>query len=583
MAGTTPEPLPRLDPAEAIAFFRAKGWDIAFDWRDVWAEENIRAFTVAKAMSRDLLEDIRGAVDTALAEGQTLQQFAKDLAPRLFAKGWWGKKLMTDPATGEQKVVQLGSPARLRTIYETNLRTSYMAGRWQRIERSKALFPFIRYVSVLDGRERPQHHAWHGTILPVDDPWWDTHFPPCGWGCRCDGQPINRRIMERRNWKSEAPPEFAKRNYVNKRTGEVIRVEAGIDPGWGYNVGKAPLDGMGPSPRIGGDMGELNAATFSASEFEKVKGFFAAFGLDDRTAAMKGKIWADAAGWPVPISLGLLRGSNGRMVKLRPIEVLALTVAGQALLRPETISLLWVKGEDGRPLLVRRYVSVAGVVDIGGSFWRWRAGSAHGLAQGKPIWTAEQGEINARRSYRRDRRGRFARSGGSGGEWSRSDRVIASAAMAGAQRGSDVKPFNRVRIGAVSRQAAGKAKAGGLDIGGRGIVLDHLAAVHIIEHHGPEVATVSGELPITGRLLLNSHRLLNRADSIERSGDGRLGMKRLKAQILQGNAKISIIADISAANVILVSVHESRPDGKRLNREAMAKVRRARSKAKRKS
>lgn len=572
MSGTA-EPLPRLDPAEAIAFFRAKGWEIAFDWRDVWAEENTRAFTVAKAMSRDLLEDIRGAVDTALAEGQTLEQFAKDLAPRLFAKGWWGKKLMTDPATGEQKVVQLGSPARLRTIYETNLRTSYMAGRWQRIERSKALFPFIRYVSVMDGREREQHHAWHGTILPVDDPWWDTHFPPCGWGCRCDGQPINRRIMERRNWKSEAPPEFAKRSYVNKRTGEIIRVEAGIDPGWGYNVGKAPLDGIAPAPRLGGDMGELNAATFTAAEFEKVKGFFAAFGLEDRAAAMKGKIWTDAAGWPVPISLGLLRGPTGRMVKLRPFELLSLTLAGQVLLQPDVISLLWVKGEDGRPLLVRRYVSAAGVVDIGGSFWRWRAGAARGLARGKLIWSADQGEINARRSrYLRDQKGRFASTGSTGG-LKNPGRAEAKVAMKDARNASDVKPFKRAQIGMVSQNAAAKAAVGGVAISGRSIVLDHSFAAHIIGAHGPDVADISGELPITGAVLMESHRLLDRADIIHRSGFGHRKMPRLKAVVRHAGVNLAIIADVSPGNLIIVSVHEDRPGGKKLNREAQAKLR----------
>ncbi|WP_072379780.1 phage minor head protein [Novosphingobium sp. NDB2Meth1] len=567
------EPLPRLDPAEAIAFFRAKGWEIAFDWRDVWAEENIRAFTVAKAMSRDLLEDIRGAVDTALAEGQTLQQFAKDLAPKLFAKGWWGKKLMTDPATGEQKVVQLGSPARLRTIYETNLRTSYMAGRWQRIEKGKALFPFIRYVSVLDGRERPQHHAWHGTILPVDDPWWDTHFPPCGWGCRCDGQPINRRIMERRNWKSEAPPKFVERSYVNKRTGEVIRVEAGIDPGWGYNVGKAPLDGLAPAPRLGGDMGELNAAAFSDREFARVKPFFDAFGLGDKAAATKGKIWQDAAGWPAAISLGLLRGPTGRMIKLKAGELRALEAAAGVLLQPDSIAWVWVKGEDGRLLLVRRYAAAGGAVDIGGSFWRWRAGSTRGLASGKAVWTADQGEINAKRSrYVRDRKGRFASTGGAG-QWSRPDRAQALAAMKDAKRAGDVKPFKRTRVGAVSSAAAGKGKAGGIDIAGRSIVLDHTFAAHIIGAHGPDVAAISGELPITGRLLMDSHRLMSRADTIERSGIGHRMMPRLKAVVPHQGVKLAIIADVSADKVIIVSVHEDRPGGKKLNRDAQAKLR----------
>lgn len=389
------EPFPRVDPAEAIAFFRAKGWEIAFDWRDIFQEENVRAFTVAKAMSRDLLEDIREAVDTALAEGQTLQQFSKDLAPRLFAKGWWGKKLMTDPQTGEEKVVQLGSPARLRTIYETNLRTSYMAGRWQRIERAKTVMPFIRYVSVMDGREREQHHAWHGTILPVDHPWWDTHFPPCGWGCRCDGQAVNQRMMQRRLWKVQEPVKFPERSYVNKRTGEVTRVERGIDPGWSYNVGKASLDGMTPSPRggrIAGEEGELNAAIFSEAEFDQVRGFFGAFGLNDRGAALKGKVWEDAAGWPMPISLGLLRGPTGRMAKLSAGELRGLDAAAKVMLSPASVGWVWVRGVDGRMLLVRRYLSPIGAVDVARGFWRWHAGSVRRFDKGHVVWTAKGGK-----------------------------------------------------------------------------------------------------------------------------------------------------------------------------------------------
>jgi uncharacterized protein with gpF-like domain len=90
-----------LDPVEAVAFFRKKGLAASFNWKDVWAEEHAVAFTVAKAMRVDILEDIRGAVDAALAKGIPFHEFQKNLAPILQAKGWWGKRDMIDPLTGE--------------------------------------------------------------------------------------------------------------------------------------------------------------------------------------------------------------------------------------------------------------------------------------------------------------------------------------------------------------------------------------------------------------------------------------------------------------------------------------------------
>lgn len=384
------EPLPTVQPLEAIAFFRRKGWEIGFDWRDVWQEEDVRAFTVAKAMTRDLLEDIRSAVNRALSEGTTLRQFAEELRPRLAEKGWWGRKLMKDPQTGIERVVQLGSPARLRTIYETNLRTSYMAGRWQRIERTKKTFPFMRYVSVMDGRERPEHHAWHGTVLPIDDPWWDTHFPPCGWGCRCDGQALNQRMLDRKGLAVNEPPRFPVRDHVNRRTGEVTRLERGIDPGWSYNVGKAPLDALTPAPRMSSGADESEELQARGAGDLAAMPFFAAFAIPDIEAARKGKVWLDAAGWPLAISLGLLHRADGAIVDLDAAQARSLAIAADVLTRPERIGLVWVAGVDGAPLLVRRYISAKGVVDIGRSFWRWHAGSPRRFDAGHVVWAAEK-------------------------------------------------------------------------------------------------------------------------------------------------------------------------------------------------
>src|SRR3546814_8813919 len=62
------------------------------------------------------LQDIRAALDEAMANGTTFERFSKDLRPTLEAKGWWGRKNMLDPLDGKIKSVQLGSPRRLGKI-----------------------------------------------------------------------------------------------------------------------------------------------------------------------------------------------------------------------------------------------------------------------------------------------------------------------------------------------------------------------------------------------------------------------------------------------------------------------------------
>ena len=169
-------------PQDAIDYFRAKGWKIGFDYRDVWREEHAFSFTVAKATQIDVMDSIRNAIDTAIAQGMTKEKFGADLTPVLQKLGWWGKKDMTDPVTGEPVTAQLGSPRRLRTIYDVNLRTARAAGQWKRAERTKKAFPYLRYGLGPSEHHRPKHVAWNGITLPVDSPWWNTHMPINGYG-----------------------------------------------------------------------------------------------------------------------------------------------------------------------------------------------------------------------------------------------------------------------------------------------------------------------------------------------------------------------------------------------------------------
>ena len=83
--------------------------------------------------------------------------------------------------TGERRIVQLGSRQRLRIIFDTNIRMATARGRWERFERTRRHLPYLRYVAVQDARTRPEHMAWHDTVLPVGHAFWEAHAPPNGW------------------------------------------------------------------------------------------------------------------------------------------------------------------------------------------------------------------------------------------------------------------------------------------------------------------------------------------------------------------------------------------------------------------
>ena len=192
-------------------------------------------------MRLDILEAIYQAVMDAGAEGQTLRQFQKSLTPILQKKGWWGVKPLLDPVTGDMVEARLGSPRRLRVIYDTNMRTARAAGQWGRIQRGKRSHPYLIYELGPSREHRDQHVAWQGLILPVDHPFWEAHYPPNGWGCKCRVRAITQaeygRLEGSGRYSTEAPATKYKQ-WVNKRTGEIERVAEGVHPAFNYHIGK---------------------------------------------------------------------------------------------------------------------------------------------------------------------------------------------------------------------------------------------------------------------------------------------------------------------------------------------------------
>lgn len=200
-------------PQEALDYFDAKALAPDLDLEEVWGEEHDLAFAVAGVMGRDLLEGFREAVRRAIAEGLTYEEFTRDenLDRVLDALGWW--------VVDEEKK---RAPHRLRVVYETNTRVARVAGQWARVQRTKAARPYLRYSLGPSERHRPEHVAWDGTVLEVDDPWWSTHTPPNGFGCKCRIRQLSTAEAEDLGV-SETPP------------------GGDPDPGWERNPGERRL------------------------------------------------------------------------------------------------------------------------------------------------------------------------------------------------------------------------------------------------------------------------------------------------------------------------------------------------------
>ena len=244
MPDVVPESLP-FD--EAVEFFRRKLDLPTRRWIDLVGEAHDRAFVVAGAVQVELLADLRRAVDRAIANGTTLQDFRKDFDAAVAKAGWAYK----------------GSRGwRTKVIYRTNLRTSHAAGRYAQMTSAAVVSrrPLWRYRHGGAVEPRPKHVAgppsgWNGLVLRHDEPFWTTHYPPNGWGCSCFVQTLSEADLDRLGIEVGEAPEVGTYEHVDRQTGEVHDVPVGIDFGWDYAPGRSVAAGLGRSAATAAEAG----------------------------------------------------------------------------------------------------------------------------------------------------------------------------------------------------------------------------------------------------------------------------------------------------------------------------------------
>lgn len=218
---------------EAIGFLRQRLALPPGLWLELLREVDAAAADRSTGMSDALVHDILAELLAAIEDGTGLPAFLDGWQAVTAKHGW-----SDDPSTGS------GGGRRAELAFRLMTAQAYAAGRWQQIQRLKAVRPYLRYVHVdpeLQQRwSRHEHAEWHGIVLPVDDQWWLTHYPPNGWNCRCYVQSLSERDLTRYGWRvSEEAP--ASRTVVKWVGGKPVETPAGIDPGFGVNWGVVGL------------------------------------------------------------------------------------------------------------------------------------------------------------------------------------------------------------------------------------------------------------------------------------------------------------------------------------------------------
>ena len=83
----------------------------------------------------------------------------------------------------------------LKAEYQLATTSAQGISQWHEYQADKHILPLLRWSAVHDARTRPSHMVLDNITLPVDHPFWKTHWIPYEWGCRClieqlpDGEP----------------------------------------------------------------------------------------------------------------------------------------------------------------------------------------------------------------------------------------------------------------------------------------------------------------------------------------------------------------------------------------------------------
>jgi SPP1 gp7 family putative phage head morphogenesis protein len=156
-------------PEAAIEYFKKKKIVTRKQFDKLADDARSGSFTVSGVYRKQVVEAFKTAIGEALEEGtpqaEVLQTF------RDIIKGSAGQQMLGD--------------WHLENVFRTNVQMAYGVGRRQSMEAVSDVLPYWTYHAVGDDRTRPTHQALSGICLKSDNSFWNSHYPPWAFACRC--------------------------------------------------------------------------------------------------------------------------------------------------------------------------------------------------------------------------------------------------------------------------------------------------------------------------------------------------------------------------------------------------------------
>lgn len=175
--------------SEAADFIRSKPAVSRAVFDQMVPEVRARTFLVTGMVPLDIAQKLRDRIADLPAGGdwdKIKREVADSLTPFFKHPG-----VEKGGGTVDSDEARAAAERRAELLLRTHGYQAYAASQYNVLERQKDVFPYWRYQTAQDDRVRDSHAALEGVVLPANDPFWQTHFPPWDFNCRCTVVPLS--------------------------------------------------------------------------------------------------------------------------------------------------------------------------------------------------------------------------------------------------------------------------------------------------------------------------------------------------------------------------------------------------------